>query len=120
MKQLWSPTTNYKSALDQFLCEINAHFNLELNDYHSLWKWSTEDVERFWAFWWQHADLIVSSQPDKTLLAGGSFKKDSWFPNARLNFAENLLRFRDDQPAIVFRGEDGSREELSYKELFDL
>jgi len=120
MKQLWSPTTNYKSALDQFLCEINAHFNLELNDYHSLWKWSTEDVERFWAFWWQHADLIVSSQPDKTLLAGGSFKKDSWFPNARLNFAENLLRFRDDQPAIVFRGEDGNREELSYKELFDL
>ena len=120
MKQLWSPTTNYKSALDQFLCEINTHFNLELNDYHSLWKWSTEDVERFWAFWWQHADLIVSSQPDKTLLAGGSFIKDSWFPNARLNFAENLLRFRDDQPAIVFRGEDGSREELSYKELFDL
>ena len=120
MKQLWSPTTNYKSALDQFLCEINAHFNLELNDYHSLWKWSTEDVERFWAFWWQHADLIASSQPDKTLLAGGSFEKDSWFPNARLNFAENLLRFRDDQPAIVFRGEDGSREELSYKELFDL
>jgi acetoacetyl-CoA synthetase len=120
MKPLWSPTTNSESALNQFLREINAQFNLELNDYHSLWKWSTEDVERFWAFWWQQADLIASKQPDATLRVGGSFEKDSWFPNAKLNFAENLLRVRDEQPAIIFRGEDGSREELSYKQLFDL
>ena len=120
MKPLWSPATNSESALNQFLREINAQFNLELNDYHSLWKWSTEDVERFWAFWWQQADLIASKQPDTTLRVGGSFEKDSWFPNAKLNFAENLLRVRDEQPAIIFRGEDGSREELSYKQLFDL
>ena len=120
MNPLWSPTTNCESALNQVLREINAQFNLELNDYHSLWKWSTEDVERFWAFWWQQADLIASKQPDETLRVGCSFEKDSWFPNAKLNFAENLLRFRDGQPAIIFRGEDGSREELSYKELFDL
>ncbi|MEO1020274.1 MAG: acetoacetate--CoA ligase, partial [Pseudomonadota bacterium] len=41
-----------------------------------------------------------------------------WFPEARLNYAENLLRRRDDHPAIIFRGEDGTRSELSFAELY--
>ena len=105
--------------MQEFLLTVNSNFNLQLENYHELWDWSVEDVERFWKFWWQQANLIASKQPSSFLEHKGSFESDIWFSGARLNFAENLLRFRDEATAIIFRGEDGSREVLSYKDLFE-
>ena len=105
--------------MSNFLAKVNSHYSLKLSDYHELWRWSVEDVERFWEFWWQQAELIVSNQPSVVLEKSDSFETHTWFPDATLNFAENLLRFRDDRTAIIFRGEDGSRESLSYAELYN-
>jgi acetoacetyl-CoA synthetase len=118
MKPLWTPPQDYDSALSNFLAEVNLHFDLQLSDYHELWRWSVEDVERFWGFWWQQAELKASKQPSAVLEKSKSFETDKWFPDARLNFAENLLRYRDERTAIIFRGEDGKRESLSYEELY--
>ena len=120
MEALWNPPTEQNSAMARFQDTVNSSFKLQLTDYHSLWSWSVEDVERFWGFWWQQADLIASHQPTSVFKKGQSFESDTWFVDARLNFAENLFRYRDETSAIVFRGEDGSREELSYRQLFEL
>lgn len=116
---LWTPRAEQDSALETFLNDVNSHFGLKLSNYHELWRWSVDDIEQFWEYWWQQANLIVSHQPSDTLRKANSFEKHVWFPEAKLNFAENLLRYRDENIAIVFRGEDGSRETLSYKSLYE-
>ena len=116
---LWTPRAEQDSALETFLNDVNSHFGLKLSNYHELWRWSVDDIEQFWEYWWQQANLIVSHQPSDTLRKANSFEKHVWFPEAKLNFAENLLRYRDENIAIVFRGEDGSRETLSYKNLYE-
>ena len=117
-KSLWRPPSRYDSAMQHFLDDVNKTFELKLNNYHDLWAWSVEDVERFWEYWWHKADIIADQQPTKTLVSNGLFEADSWFPDAKLNFAANLLRYKDDSDAIIFCGEDGSRESISYKDLY--
>ena len=119
INSLWTPRSEQDSALKTFLNDVNSHFGLQLSNYHELWRWSVDDIEKFWAYWWQQANLIVSHQPTNILRKTNSFEKDAWFPGAKLNFAENLLRFRDESFAIIFRGENGSRETLSYKSLYE-
>jgi len=105
--------------MSQFIAAVNGKFGTAHTDYQSLWAWSTDNIEDFWSFWWEQAAPLASQQPVRALLKSKTFKDDVWFPEAKLNFAENLLRFRDDKIALVFRGEDGAREELSYQELFN-
>ncbi|MDD9889095.1 MAG: acetoacetate--CoA ligase, partial [Gammaproteobacteria bacterium] len=100
MEALWNPPTEQNSAMARFQDTVNSSFKLQLTDYHSLWSWSVEDVERFWGFWWQQADLIASHQPTSVFKKGQSFESDTWFVDARLNFAENLFRYRDETSAI--------------------
>ena len=119
MTQLWQPPADRETAMGVFLQQVNRDFGLDLADYHNLWQWSADDPKKFWAYWWQQSGLLASTQPDSTLLETGVFEKDEWFPGAALNFAENLLRFRDDRTAIIFRDENGGRETLSYAQLFE-
>lgn len=119
MNPLWNPEANSNSAMSQFIEAVNQNFGTEISNYLALWQWSTEDVERFWSFWWDQASPIASAQAATTLNKKEKFEEDSWFPGAKLNFAENLLRHRDDGIAIVFRGEDGSRESITYEELYE-
>jgi acetoacetyl-CoA synthetase len=88
-------------------------------DYESLYRWSTEKREDFWTAVWEFCDVRASRRGDHVLINGDVMPGAKWFDGARLNFAENLLRYRDDRAAIIFRGEDGRREALSYAQLFD-
>ncbi|MGB1108984.1 MAG: acetoacetate--CoA ligase [Gammaproteobacteria bacterium] len=117
---LWNPPEDalQNSQMGQFMAAVNAEFGLDLASYPALWQWSADDPAAFWAFWWRYSDVIASEQPSQTLRETGRFETDEWFPGARLNFDENLLRHRDERPALVFRAEDGSRESMSYAELF--
>ena len=118
MDPLWTPKTPEKSAMAAFMRDVNSEFNTQLKDYHQLWEWSVENHEEFWAHWWNYINPIASRQPNRTLINTELFERSRWFPDAELNFAENLLRFRDDKEAIVFRDEDGNRSSLSYNELY--
>ncbi len=86
---------------------------------HDLWEWSVDDIEGFWRFIFK--DGVVATMPDtlEVLRYRERMPGALWFPGCELNFAENLLRRRDATPAIVFRGEDGTRRELSWGELVD-
>ena len=76
-----------------------------------------KNIPQFWEAVWDFVGIRASRRFDKVVDDPGKFPGATWFPGARLNFAENLLRFRDDNPAFVFRREDGKRAQMSYREL---
>ena len=73
----------------------------------------------FWAAMWDFADIKASKSYDTVLDDPGKMPGAKWFVGARLNFAENLLRYRDDQVALVFQGEGQEPVKMTYAELYD-
>lgn len=87
--------------------------------YHALWRWSIEDQEAFWSAAWDWFG-IVGERGGRVLVDGDHMPSARYFPDARLNFAENLLRRRTDDPAIIAWAEDGRRRVVSWRELHDI
>ena len=87
--------------------------------YHALWRWSIEQQEEFWGAAWDWFG-IVGHKGGRVLVDGDRMPGARYFPDARLNFAENLLRRRTDDPAIIAWSEDGRRRVVSWRELYDL
>jgi acetoacetyl-CoA synthetase len=115
---IWSPgpvrrqTANIKRFIDLLRTELDP----SIQDYWSLYDFSIDQPENFWRALWDFAAVV--GKPGATTLADGNLMPGArWFPDARLNFAENLLRFRDDQVALVFCSETGERRQLTYAEL---
>ena len=120
MDALWKPKSPDTSAMAEFIKDVNFKFNIELSNYHELWCWSVDHHEEFWRHWWDYSKPLASSQPTKTLVQSESFERSEWFPDAELNFAQNLLQYRDQKGAILFRDEDGNRKSISYSELYNI
>ncbi|WP_255701145.1 acetoacetate--CoA ligase [Microbulbifer sp. YPW16] len=116
---LWQPTPEAVAAtqMDRFRRLVNERFSTKLEDYHALHQWSVDHREEFWKLLWDETGVIASERGD-TVLENDEMPGARWFPGARLNFAENLLRYRDDRTALVERLENGSRRQLTYAELF--
>ena len=117
---LWIPTQDQieASQMDAFRKQINARYNLSINDYHELHQWSVTHITDFWKAIWGFMSIEFSSDytqvvDDETKMPGAK-----WFEGAQFNFAENLLRIRSDKPAIQFKGEGQPVRTLSYIELF--
>jgi len=87
-------------------------------DYDTLRAWSADQPEAFWSAFWRFAGLEASQPWDKILTNPEKMPGASWFEGARLNFAENMLRHRDDHPAIIAWTEDCRRQTVTYKELY--
>ncbi|WP_275630325.1 acetoacetate--CoA ligase [Pseudomonas sp. 273] len=119
MKPLWTPSAERIAAtrLDAFRRQVNQRHGLELADYPALHAWSIEHREAFWQAIVDGFDVRFHSPPRTVLEEGPRMPDARWFSGATLNFAEHLLRRRDDATAVVAIGEDGSRESLSHAEL---
>ncbi len=89
-------------------------------DFAALHRWSVSEPDAFWRSVWDFCGVVAERRGETVLADGGRMPGARWFPEARLNFAENLLRRRDDGPALVFRGEDGRGRTLSHAGLYDL
>ncbi|MGE8360183.1 acetoacetate--CoA ligase [Pseudomonas sp.] len=116
---LWTPSAERLAAtrLDAFRHFVNQRHALQLADYPALHAWSVAEREAFWQAIVDFFDVRFSAPAERVLREGPAMPDAQWFPGARLNFAEHLLRRRDDHPALLAIGEDGSREQLSYAEL---
>ncbi|MFH0843888.1 MAG: acetoacetate--CoA ligase, partial [Pseudomonadota bacterium] len=120
-KLLWTPPEERirNSNMYRFMNFINERYGTSLTGYDPLYQWSIENIPDFWASMWEFAG-IKASQPysqvvdDVTKMPGAQ-----WFIGAKLNFAENLLRYRDDQLALIFKGEDQDSIKMTYRELYD-
>ena len=87
------------------------------SEYNDLYQWSINDRESFWEALSIFCNVKFSSEPKDILRAGKSMIEDKWFQGAKLNFAEHLLRYKGNRAAIIFKGEQGRREEISFDEL---
>ncbi len=120
LKPLWEPSEQRikDSNMYRFMQSVNHTYDTHFSDYDSLYQWSVDNIESFWAEIWKFAEIKASQGYDKVIDDPTRMPGAHWFTGSRLNFAENLLRYRDDRPAIIFRGEDTVRRTLTYKELF--
>ncbi|ANI15510.1 acetoacetate-CoA ligase [Pseudomonas citronellolis] len=119
MKPLWTPSAERIAAsrMDAFRRQVNQRHGLALADYPALHAWSIDHREAFWQAIVDSFDVRFHSPPRTVLEEGPRMPDARWFPGATLNFAEHLLRRRDEATAVVSIGEDGSRESLSHAEL---
>jgi acetoacetyl-CoA synthetase len=117
---LWEPSAAriQRSQLSQFLQQLDRDQQRQFDKYADLHRWSVESPEAFWQSVWDFCDIRASQTSDQVLVDGDQFPGARWFPDARLNFAENLLRNRSDKTALVSRLENGRRETISYANLY--
>ena len=119
-KLLWTPSEAQiqDSNMYRFMAGVNRKYKTNFTTYPELWQWSVDNIAAFWAEMWEFAGVVASRPYDEVIDDAARMPGARWFSGARLNFAENLLRYRDDRTAIVFRGEDQVRRRLTYAELY--
>ncbi|EPZ15058.1 hypothetical protein M622_16980 [Thauera terpenica 58Eu] len=106
------------SNMARFAAAMEARHQRRFDDYESLHRWSVEQLDEFWSGLWDHCGVVSQAKGDVVLERGVTMEQGRWFPQARLNFAENLLRHRGDADALVFWGEDRVKRRLSRDQLF--
>lgn len=122
MTELWSPSEKRRDAaqISEFIRAVQNEGYNEVSDPHSLYNWSVKEPVSFWKILWSYCGIIASGSINTALKSPKKMPGAQWFPDTRLNFAENLLRFADDQPALVSWAELQDRKEISYRELKEL
>ena len=129
MSEIWRPTAARCAAanITRFMERLNGRKGVTLQDYSQLYAWSIDQPEQFWTELadfvdiradWGTGPVIANGEPRASHSGPGSRMAGArFFSDTRLNFAENLLRYDDDAPALVFRNERGTRKAISYREL---
>ncbi len=120
-KLLWKPSEDQikNSNMYRFMNIVNEKYKQNFNEFTLLYEWSIENIAKFWATMWEFADIIASKPYDQVIDDVTKMPGAKWFSGARLNFAENLLRYRDDRVALIFKGEGQESTRMTYAELYD-
>ena len=120
--KLWEPDPLrvLGSNLTVFMRFVEERWDISCQSYAALHQWSVEEQEKFWSAVWDFAEIIGDGPGDTILENKGKMLGASYFPEAQLNFSENLLRNRDNTLALIFRGETGVERTLNRSQLYDL
>jgi acetoacetyl-CoA synthetase len=118
---LWQPSKERiaRSNVSAFIKLVNKRWQAGVADSSALYEWSVSQPEQFWTSVWDFCGVIAESRGERVLVDGDKMPGAQWFPDAKLNFAENLLRRRDDAAAMVFWGEDKVRRRMSFADVYD-
>jgi acetoacetyl-CoA synthetase len=116
---LWTPNpvNMSRTAVAQFIDYVNDCFSLKLVGFAPLYEWSIANRELFWQAVWDFTK-VIGFQGREILQNADNMEGSVWFPEAQLNFAENLLHQRGDEVAIYFRAEDKAAYNLSWDQLY--
>ena len=119
---LWRPDEARVAAanLTRFRREAAMTWRLRLDDHAALYRWSIAEPAQFWQTVWSFCEVVAEHRGETVLVDGDRMPGARFFPEARLNFAANLLRRRDQGDAVVFWGEDRVTRRLSRHELYVL
>ncbi len=117
---LWHP--NNKDTLEsqvwQFIQTTNDRFDLNLDSFPDLYKWSCDSPDLFWGLVWEYTGVVGHRETSDVLINAQDFLNSEWFPDTKINFAENLLQIKDNSTAIVFWAEDKKKKRMSHLELY--
>jgi acetoacetyl-CoA synthetase len=116
---LWAPSDTRKSSsnLWRFMGEVNRAEGLQLATYDDVLGYSVLHPQAFWSRLWDFCGVKAQTRGERVLVDGDKMPGGRFFPDAKLNYAENLLKRNDDAPALVFWGEDKVKLSLSWREL---
>jgi len=120
-KLLWEPSEERKrnANMTKFIDFVNKRYGQDFHSYNELYDWSINKISDFWASVWDFAGIKASKGYDIVVDDLNKILGAKWFIGARLNFAENLLRYRDDHTAFIFKGETQKSANMSYAQLYD-
>ncbi len=116
---IWQPSAQAieEALVTQFARQVVRKHRLEVNTYADFYRWSVDEPAAFWSEVWDYCGVMASRKGSAVLVDGDRMPGARWFPEARLNFAENLLRRGDRGDAYVLWDEQGPRRRLSYSDL---
>ena len=116
-KLLWKPSDKRirDSLLDDFCKFIKINNN---KNFKEIWKWSIDNPKLFWSKFWDYSK-IIGQKGEEIIRSNKVFNKNKFFPDAKLNYSENILKKRTDDLAINFLSEKGFEEHISWKELYE-
>ncbi len=117
---LWQPTEQQiaDANITGFMQRAARYCGQPIDNYEDLWRWSIDDVEGFWSLLWSYGS-VLGDRSAGVVVNADRMVDAKWFPSAHLNYAQNLLRRRDDMDALVFWGEDKVRRRISHAALYD-
>lgn len=120
-KPIWTPSSERiaQSNLQNYFSFLEVNYKLRFSDFSELYNWSVREIENFWKSIWEFSG-IIHSKKYSAIYEGTEIWNCKWFPDAKLNIAENLLRFNDDRMAIISERENYPEVRISYKELYSL
>jgi len=118
-KKLWEPSKKWikNAEVTHFIEHVNKLYKKNIKDAKELYQWSIDSIEDFWAAMWDFGNVIASQKYDKVVEDLNVFPGTKWFPGAKLNYAENLLKYKDNQFAFIFQGESKKTELITYENL---
>jgi acetoacetyl-CoA synthetase len=118
---LWTPSRERiaRSNIVRFIRLINRRWKAGVEDSPGLYEWSIREPQKFWTAVWDFCGVVGETGGERVLADAHRMPGAQWFPDARLNYAENLLRARSSDTALVFWGEDKARRRLGFDELYD-
>ncbi len=118
-KKLWEPSEAWMKSAEasRFIELANKKYGQNIKDGKDLYRWSVEAIPDFWAAMWDFAGIVASKKYDAVVEDLNVFPGTKWFPGAKMNFAENLLKFKDNRPAFIFQGEMKVNKQMTYAEL---
>ncbi|MBL8671784.1 MAG: acetoacetate--CoA ligase [Alphaproteobacteria bacterium] len=119
---LWTPTPGRIAAtrIEAFRKAMEQRWALSLPDFDALWRWSVAAPEQFWTSVWDFCGVIAETRGERVLIDGDKLPGAKFFPDAKLSYAENLLRRRDSEIGVIFWGEDKVKRQMTFGELYDL
>ncbi|PCI55578.1 MAG: acetoacetate--CoA ligase [Alphaproteobacteria bacterium] len=118
---LWSPSQQQinSSVLHDFMALVKTRTGHDFKGYDALWQWSVRDKDVFWNLVWDFCGVIGDKGSRVLDDNGGQMFGAQFFPDACLNYAENLLQSRDDGCAMIFRDEQGDERQVTRGQLYD-
>ena len=116
-KFLWEPSSKRKK--ESLLEDFSKYINIKSNyNFKTLWKWSVDHPEEFWSKFWDYSK-IIGDKGKEIIKYNKTFNKTKFFPDSKLNYAENILKKQSSEIAISFLSEKGFEEEISWEHLYN-
>lgn len=118
-ESLWTPNEENvnESNIKNFISTLNKNFSLTISNYDELYEFSIKSKEKFWSSVWDFTEIIGTK--GKVICTNkNSFSNVKWFPESKLNYAENILTHHSNQKALIFNGEHQIHEELTFEQLY--
>ncbi len=116
---LWQPSQERidNANITHFKNALNGRWNASLNNYDDLHQFSLKSPDQCWKSFWEYAGIYPDYNDSITIQSSDKFWQNLYFPNAEINYAENLLRLNDESPAIIFQVEDYFKKSITWQSL---